>query len=407
MLHSRSMTRAERPAGRTRDERPVWWLFLTAAILTCLGIAIFFANGRRYDFAAFYADGTAWNRGAELYSRANLNPPTATIALFAPLARLPFASAQTVWTVAGILGLLASVRVIARELKWSLDQALTAAALLLTSHAAYMAFAFGQVTWLLLWPATMAWVAYRHDRRCAAGAWFGVLVAVKPMFAVSALVLSWPVWTTAGAVSLSISALALFVTGWPAWLRWIQTGRAVSWIEDPLSASVWGLLARFEQVSRLSDLSIASIAVATGLGAWAVWRALFVTQPDRRLVCAWLLQATVAPLGWIYYLPLAFGPAAASWKNNAVTWTAFCLLCVPLALIEPKPFPVAMGLTYPAALVFAWIAWSGVDDSTAVVSGERRHRDVTRSGAASADRVCSSRSVRERSSSSESADRWA
>jgi hypothetical protein len=83
-----------------------------------------------------------------------------------------------------------------------------------------------------------------------------------------------------------------------------------------------------------------------------------VIQPDRRLVCAWLLHATLAPLGWIYYLPLAFGPVAANWPHRAMAWAAFALLCVPIGLIEPKPFPLLLGLTYPLSLLCAWIAWT-------------------------------------------------
>ena len=231
--------------------------------------------------------------------------------------------------------------------------------MLACSHAAFLVFAFGQVTWILLWPATMAWVAYRRNRRFVAGAWFGVLVAVKPMFAISALVLSWPVWITAGVVSLSITVIAMTVTGWTAWSQWIAIGSGISWIEDPLSASVWGLLARFEHVSRLRDLTMGSVVLGAVLACWASWRALSVTDPDRRLVCAWLLQATIAPLGWIYYLPLAFGPAAASWRGLFAFWAAFCLLSVPLGLVEPKPFPMLMGLIYPLALLCAWAAWGG------------------------------------------------
>jgi hypothetical protein len=59
------------------------------------------------------------------------------------------------------------------------------------------------------------------------------------------------------------------------------------------------MLARFEGVSRLSDLSPVSVLLVIVLGGWAVWRTMSVTQPDRRLVCAWLLHATIAPLGWI------------------------------------------------------------------------------------------------------------
>ena len=362
-LHALTPARRSTRSSDLKHRRRVW-LLVGASAVTTLAVTVFLSQGHRYDFAAFYGDGAAWNRGSELYTRANLNPPSATVALFAPLARFSFAHAQIAWTIAGVVALFGSVRVVARELAWSPVQALTGAAMLLVTHAAYQVFAFGQVTWLLLWPATMAWAAYRHDRLPVAGAWFGILVAFKPTFAIAAVLLSWPVWVTAAGVSISISALAVSVTGWSAWQRWLETGRAVSWIEDPLSASAWGVFARFEGVSRLSDLSPASVLLVIVLGGWAVWRTMSVTRPDRRLVCAWLLHATIAPLGWIYYLPLAFGPVAGSWPRGAAARIGLALLCVPMGLIEPKPFPVLLGLTFPLALFCAWTAWTVPEKST-------------------------------------------
>jgi hypothetical protein len=339
------------------------WLLATATILTSLAVTLFLIHGQRYDFAAFYTDGAAWNRGTALYTRANLNPPSATVAVFAPLARLGFSHAQILWTIAGVVALLASVRVVARELGWGARQTLTQTSLLLVTQAAFLGFAFGQVTWLLLWPATMAWVAYRQGRLRTAGAWFGLLIAVKPTFAIAVLLLSVPVWLTAAGVSIAISALAISLTGWPAWQRWIDMGRSVAWIEDPLSGSIWGMMARFEGVSRLGDLSPLSVGFVAVAGAWAASVAISTRQSDRRLICASLFHTAIAPLGWIYYLPLAFGPAAASWPRNRWSWGAFALFCVPIGLIEPKPFPVLMGLTYPGALFCALMAWRSPQES--------------------------------------------
>ena len=101
--------------GNSR-ERDRTWLLVVAAVLISLAITLFLTQGHRYDFTAFYTDGLAWNAGTPLYTRANLNPPSAAVAVFGPLARLPFRQAQVVWTAIGIIVLLASVRVVAREL---------------------------------------------------------------------------------------------------------------------------------------------------------------------------------------------------------------------------------------------------------------------------------------------------
>lgn len=77
--------------------------------------------------------------------------------MFAPLAVLPFRSAQAVWIVIGLVPLSRSLRILARELVLS-RAAITALVLtFLSVHGTALVWWQGQTAWWLLWPATEAW----------------------------------------------------------------------------------------------------------------------------------------------------------------------------------------------------------------------------------------------------------
>ena len=99
---------------RPRETAPPWLVpvMVFAAAMTALALYAFLHFGHRYDFMIFFQDGRAWNRGEPLYKYENMNPPTLTIAVFAPLARLGFNGARAVWLAVGGLSILLSMRAI-------------------------------------------------------------------------------------------------------------------------------------------------------------------------------------------------------------------------------------------------------------------------------------------------------
>src|SRR5262249_11983461 len=109
---------------------------------------------------------------------------------------------------------------------------------------AVFAWALCQLTWILLWLVTRAWL--NADRPVRAGAWLGVGIAIKPPLALMAVLLAWPIVLTAGSIAAAISLAAVVVTGWSPWREWWQLNHAVSWLSLRPNASLWGVAARIE-----------------------------------------------------------------------------------------------------------------------------------------------------------------
>ena len=354
---------------RPRETAPPWLIpaMVFAAATTALALYAFLHFGHRYDFMIFFQDGRAWNQGEPLYKYENMNPPTLTIAIFAPLARLGFNLARAVWLAVGGLGILLSMRAIIREAGLSHHRAIAMIVLFLATHGTYVAITQGQVTFWLLWPVTRAWIAVRHGRHAIGGLWLGPVIAIKPTIALTALLLPWPVWVVAGALSAAITGLGILAAGWGPWAQWLEAGADVDWITQHLNASLWSLAARWEIGQalhvRLRDLSMPVILLVVAVGLLLGWRARRTKDIDRRFTLALLWHALMSPLGWIYYLPLAVGPAAATWRSNRWAIAAFLLSFVPLGFVSvhvawSAPIVRTMGSIYPAAILCAWVAWS-------------------------------------------------
>jgi hypothetical protein len=80
------------------------------------------------------------------------------------------------------------------------------------------------------------------------------------------------------------------------------------------------------------------------------------------VTAASVITLLVFPLGWIYYLPLMLGPAAATWRNTGLNRLALLLFAVPLPLMNPlftSPLVVRIfGNLYAYALILTWLAAS-------------------------------------------------
>jgi alpha-1,2-mannosyltransferase len=348
LVDSRSM-----PPSRLAPEHALG-LAVVALALTVNAATLFFINGKDVDFVVFYQEGRALLGHQPLYAdRSNMNSPALTALIFAPLALLPYRTAQSVWLVLSVIAVVLGGRLIVRELRLSRTQVLCAIAGLGMMHGSFQAWAIGQLTWpVLFYPITKAWLAYRHGTLDRAGAWLGIAVAAKPPLAFVAVLLPWPVWGVAGVISAAISMLTLPVTGWSAWLRWLETVRQVDWLARPFNASVWAAAARL-QVGRDTGRSIAVedlpivviVLVITALVGLSLQT--LRAEGDRRFFLAGLFSTLASPLGWGYYLPLLAGPAIAAWPGHVGTLVLAGML-------------VRFGTSSDAHLVEDWLLFGSV-----------------------------------------------
>ena len=145
------------------------------------------------DFRGFYDAGTLVRRGesAHLYdplvalmSRGGSRPvfmhPPVVAALFAPLSALPYGAALVVFWLLSLACLAAACAIAFRELETTKTP--RAVGLALRFAPMTYAFAYGQLTPILLVPLAMFVVSLRRSRDVTAGAWLGVL-ALKPQMA--------------------------------------------------------------------------------------------------------------------------------------------------------------------------------------------------------------------------------
>lgn len=358
------MSRAERLAA----------LAVVAFVLTALAVQSFVLADLSEEtaFAAFYRSAARWSTGGPMYAASdahnpNLLPPIVTAIVITPFTSLPPGIVPLAWTLLGALAFGASVREIARVL--DLDWQQTAGAVLVLAITAgwFYSWQQGQITWLLLYPMTRAWIAMRNGRPIAAGLWLAPVIVAKPIVAVVALCWPWRAWLTAGLSSAGIAMLGILAMGWPTWRAWLDASAYISWISHPANASLWGALVRVHtghaytgSVAGLSALPMPLLIVAGLLAAFAGRCVRQTRDLDRRTASALLLMVWLSPLGWVYYLPLAFGPFVASWPGRRA-YGPIALLVVPMALVLPflgdsALWVRACGSAYTIAV--AWAAWS-------------------------------------------------
>lgn len=327
---------------------PPWLLAgcLLAVLFTGSALRELAANAPARDFAAFHASGHAMAHGSWYAGtrpdRPNLNPPTFVL-LTAPIMRLPLATALVLWSLLGAVSLAASLWTVARVLTLPAPWAVALPALLLCSFPARVAWSQGQVTWVLLFPLTMAWAAWRDGRRVVAGAWLAPAIALKPILALLPFALGIPTLLAAGAGSALLTGAAIGITGWQPWADWLAQAQGISWLAKPDNLSVWGVAARLA-LPRAGAMVLAG-AVAGGL----LWMAYRAKDADRRWWLGGVFTLALSPLGWAYYLPLWIGPLVGLLRAQPSRWLIAGVvgLSLPMSLWAGVPW---MGSFYSACV---------------------------------------------------------
>lgn len=320
-------------------------IFYYTARMVADGLPMYGESPARY--------GVSWAAG----HLGNLNPPHFQI-LFVPLAGLPYGQALLAWVGISVTCLVASIVVIVRELRVPFTW---------TRCVAWGAFTIGlapfttvavtsEMTFVLMLPFALLWRAWRRGQWKSAGAWLGVLVSLKLFFLV---IVGWLAlkrqWRALGACAAAIAALVLLgsaVFGLDAYRLWTQSLATVGWQWMAMNASWPGYASRVLQGgTRIEPVAlipwlvqpVAMFGSALVLAATvrATWRG-----PDdgawREWVLLVLLLAAIlaSPLGWVYYLPLAYVPvlgwmgAGEDWARlKQLRWPVLAALVIAIALL--------------------------------------------------------------------------
>lgn len=360
-------------------------LLLIVAVLTIVPTLINTGSNEQRDFSAFILSARALRLGLDPYRNPatsvapNANPPAFLLAVL-PLTFMADGAAFGWWTAAAILGLVASLGIIARALKLSFTRLLMIA---LGLQSVSASIRFGQVTLLLLPMMTLAWLADRDGRPASAGAWLGGLIYMKPFVGIFALYMlwrrEWRALQTLIAVYVALSIIGL-LAGFRATLSWIETVRGLSEkTAHVVNASWFAIPARVLSVDRsepspvytpfVAAPAVALFISAAGVLAIAVvsiWAIRRQKNRDRHWAILGASMLLVSPLGWMYYIPLLIPPLAATvpeLQHLGPILVAGAMLWVPSSVLARNHFgplasaTIASPYTWGLLLIWATISF--------------------------------------------------
>ncbi len=319
-------------------------------IILCLLLACFGAlwswpqEGFPLDWGSFVASGRAAAAGLDPYSvypltlRAydvwegivempNLNPPISVLAFRAVAAADP-AISHRVWYIVSLATYACALALLLcgqprGVVIWRSAWALSLAALWHTLQ-------LGQIYAPLLLAAAGAWVLLRKGRHLQAGILIGLLVAIKPNFAL------WPLLLLLGGHGLSagaaaasaalVSLLPVLTRGPRIYAQWLAASGSFRSFVLPGNSSLLAVASRLG-VPWLGILLTAVLVVGTATLVWRRRPSALVTSSLGVVV-----SLLASPICWLGYTMLLL-PALLARRWTLPLQTAAIILTIPFALV--------------------------------------------------------------------------
>lgn len=302
------------------------------------------------DFGRFYEATQLFEQGLDMYGPTPATPlrmPRAGIVqlldlnpphfhwLLIPLTGLSIQTAFIVWSLTGLGCLALSLALIRRELRcgWSAPGLMWTFLFVVASAASTTTFVTGQLTYFLMLPVTLAWIACRRGAWTRAAILLGVLTSVKLFFGVFTLyfilIRRWRASAWMAIACIVTFGLGLVFFGAAAYVSWTQALLSVAWPWLGMNASLTGLVSRtlgggpvFAPLVLAPGVArIVAFIASLLLLVVTLRRVAFDTWPgatDRSFLRILLLTVLISPLGWAYYLWIVAGPAVGVWLESRV-----------------------------------------------------------------------------------------
>jgi hypothetical protein len=352
--------------GWIREPGNIAWLL----VVMMIALNVEYSGPKAYyspnDLDSFLSSGRAALAGANPYSALtsqgitlfNRNPPVVVLA-FMPLAR--FSLEEVLPFMRAISALFMMLSVLLLYTSYHPRPPLMHVAALIAASGHWIIYASGQIYTFLVFCIAAAWILMGRKRYILAGICIGIVVAVKPSFAL------WPAMLLlAGAWELSLAAFvsAGLITLLPApflgsqvYLQWMKanSGPFVEegyWLPENMSAfSIgvkWGV----------PWLGYAIIAAVLLYVLFWIRR----SRPSMELVCqaALVVSVLASPLGWTMYVPF-FLPLYLTQHWDRTRIAAAVLFMIPgavfrddLSRISPVVSIVFGAVNFVACLLLLW-----------------------------------------------------
>ena len=326
-------------------------------------------KGSLMDFGSFYASGIKIQNGENPYDpnspyifdvafpevnaggkMINLNPPL-SIVFFSFLPRVEPWRALATWRVVTILLYFASVLALAKLYSDNLTSTRLIWAFTLAGF--WHTVSLGQIYALLLAFTTASWYFAKKEKPLLAGIALGIVIAIKPNFAIWAIFLlfagQWTIFAAAAICAATLSAIPIFMYGFGIYAQWL----AVSAVRHatlimPGNNSIEGLTSRV-------GLDNVGAVLGVIVAVFLLYRATRLTaeNPERIESASTLgILATLlaSPIAWTGYTILLL-PTFFSLKK----WSP---LVIAAAFIFSIPFIVLLQIwlnSFANFVIFGWL----------------------------------------------------
>ncbi len=302
--------------------------------------------------------------GSRVVISPNLNPPFSLL-LFAPFAPLDDRAAYAVLVAASVLAYGVVLAVLKPP---SIPRGLWACAL----AGLALTTATGQIYLLLCLPVAATWLLMERRRYVLAGICLGLLVAVKPPFALwpAALLLAGyalPALAAAGCVAV-LWAVPLIVFGPAVYSQWF---RAMA-VFTPATAIVPGNPSFVGLAGRLGMPSVGLPLACVSLAVLLLWAWKVKPPVEDVSLSALAVGILASPVSWLgYTLWLVPGLLRREWSRPMAigAWVLCVPLLIPVLLFSPHPtLANAVSAIYTLALLLIGLGPAATPSSVPVIA---------------------------------------
>ena len=331
-------------------------LSLSIILLGCYSIIVYYAAHQPFqsDFGIFYNSLQLFIHHQNIYnslfyptsmttlsmhpaSAINLNLPLFSVLLL-PLAYLNYLHAFIAWTGISLLFSLISLIIFFQH--YIKKEAIPLTPLNINSKYAYLflpaffiyfpnfvSVQFGQVSLALLLPFMAMWLAARKNKPITAGLLLGVLISIKPFFALFLLFFIFRrEWTIIKGCLLTVAfafAIVSIIFGNSIFVDYQHTLSSLKLFNSSWNASLYGFIGRIWGISGekntpiwnlpfLTTVLYSSLSMLLVLMLWRINKIksnlTVLTQFDLCFSFATVIMLLISPLGWMYYFSFLIIP---------------------------------------------------------------------------------------------------
>ena len=386
----------------TRSRWRITGLTILLVILILVFLVIVTANSANpynSDFLKFYLSARFWLGEQSIYTPAtldtlpediqidpdlfanpilpNLNPPFQSL-LISPFGLLNYPNAYWTWSLVSLaLGLLA-VYLIFNAYQEELHSlhVFELSIIFLLFFPTILSILSGQISIILLFLITIAWVSARKRKDRLAGIALGIALSFKIFSGLFIPVLiiqrRWNLLKWYLGTFITCNLVAIFLVGWDDHIEYLKTISSITWYSASWNTSFMGFFTRIFGDSEsipIIDSPITGLILTLVLSTLAVLLLLWLaknTGIDNKYDFDLVFSLTIisilliSPLGWIYYyvvliIPLIVAWSAAKQLDNKLLKElvvgAWILCSIPYALLiqgeEIRPIDIFIWSGFP------------------------------------------------------------